>query len=220
MGRVFEFIANTADGVVAVNCAQTIVLWNDAATRLLGHRPEEVLGQKCYATLRGRDAEGCAVCRRGCDVISAAERLKFSPRKEIAVRTKQGDEVWLDVSTILVPSRLRELSALIHLFSEVTQQHEQLRVVQDFADVLSRLSPGLRTDQARDLPSADTPVDLTRRERDVLTQLTQGASTELIADRLSISERTVRNHINSVLTKLGVHSRLEAVTYSIRNRLV
>jgi two-component system nitrate/nitrite response regulator NarL len=47
-----------------------------------------------------------------------------------------------------------------------------------------------------------------------------GASTESIAQRLSISERTVRNHINNMLAKLGVHSRLEAVAYSIRNGLL
>jgi two-component system response regulator DegU len=60
---------------------------------------------------------------------------------------------------------------------------------------------------------------LTRREREVLNQLITGVSTDVIAGRLFISPRTVRNHINHILGKLGVHSRLEAVTLYIRSGL-
>jgi DNA-binding NarL/FixJ family response regulator len=53
--------------------------------------------------------------------------------------------------------------------------------------------------------------DLTARERDVLDALTAGASTSQIADRLGLSDKTVRNHISNILTKLEVVDRTQAV---------
>lgn len=218
MDRIFEFIANTSDGVFAVDRHQAIVLWNEAATATLGFTVGEVLGKRCDEVLRGRDADGCAVCRQGCETIRAAQRLEFTPARDIAARTKRGHEIWLNVSTIVIPSGRRELSVLVHLFRSVNRQHELVQVVQDFADVMSRLST---THQAsRPPPSSGTSVDLTPREREVLGHLVTGLSTKSIAARLSISPRTVRNHINNLLVKLGVHSRLEAVTFSIQNGLI
>lgn len=60
---------------------------------------------------------------------------------------------------------------------------------------------------------------LTRREREVLSLLAQGADNDTIAQALVISPQTVRTHIQNVLTKLGVHSRLEAASFVIRNEL-
>jgi two-component system, NarL family, nitrate/nitrite response regulator NarL len=61
---------------------------------------------------------------------------------------------------------------------------------------------------------------LTARERDVLTLLVQGASGESIANQLGISRNTVRTHVQSILTKLQVHSRLEAATFAVRYSVV
>jgi two-component system, NarL family, nitrate/nitrite response regulator NarL len=62
-------------------------------------------------------------------------------------------------------------------------------------------------------------AQLTARERDVLGMLVEGASSELIAQRLSISPNTVRSHIQSILPKLQVHSRLEAAAFAVRHGL-
>jgi len=61
---------------------------------------------------------------------------------------------------------------------------------------------------------------LTSRERDVLSELARGAPNKAIAARLSISEHTVKFHIGSIFTKLGVSSRTEAVTQGVRRGLV
>lgn len=61
---------------------------------------------------------------------------------------------------------------------------------------------------------------LTEREREVLALLVDGASGADIAERLTISTNTVRTHVQSVLTKLQVHSRLEAATFAVRHGLV
>ncbi len=62
--------------------------------------------------------------------------------------------------------------------------------------------------------------DLTPRERQVLDLLGQGESKEAIARALSVSTNTVRNHIQNILSKLGAHSRLEAVATAIREGLI
>jgi DNA-binding NarL/FixJ family response regulator len=53
--------------------------------------------------------------------------------------------------------------------------------------------------------------DLTARERDVLAALAGGASTAQVAGRLGLSDKTVRNHVSSILTKLEVPDRTQAV---------
>jgi PAS domain S-box-containing protein len=63
-------------------------------------------------------------------------------------------------------------------------------------------------------------VSLTPRQLDVLSLLAEGLSTRAIAERLSISPETTRNHVRSILMELRVHSRLEAVVVGRRLGLV
>jgi DNA-binding NarL/FixJ family response regulator len=78
--------------------------------------------------------------------------------------------------------------------------------------VLSRVLRLLR-------PGATTEL-LTARETDVLRRLADGLTTEQIASDLYLSVNTVRNHVNSIIRKLNVHSRLEAVSAAIRRGLI
>lgn len=57
---------------------------------------------------------------------------------------------------------------------------------------------------------------LTHREQEILGLLVKGATGGLIAEKLYLSPHTVRTHIQNILTKLGVHSRLEAVALATR----
>lgn len=61
---------------------------------------------------------------------------------------------------------------------------------------------------------------LTRRELEVLEVLAAGLSTEDGAKALHVSPLTIRSHVKSILGKLGVHSKLEAVTYALRLGLI
>ncbi len=61
---------------------------------------------------------------------------------------------------------------------------------------------------------------LTRREREVLALLVEGADNDLVAQRLVISPETARTHIQNILSKLDVHSRLEALALVLRNNIV
>ena len=61
---------------------------------------------------------------------------------------------------------------------------------------------------------------LTPREREVLARLVQGESTTNMARSMGVQLSTTRTHIDSVLIKLGVHSRLEAVAYAVREGII
>ena len=62
--------------------------------------------------------------------------------------------------------------------------------------------------------------DLTGREIEVLEQIVAGHSNKAIAGRLNISEATVKSHINSILSKLGVNDRTQAATTALQRGLV
>jgi len=61
---------------------------------------------------------------------------------------------------------------------------------------------------------------LTAREKDILSLLVGGLTGPEIALKLSISRNTVRTHVQRILTKLGVHSRLEAVAFAVKHQVV
>jgi len=61
---------------------------------------------------------------------------------------------------------------------------------------------------------------LTKREKEVFTLLVNGLNTNEIADELSISEKTVRNHISNAMQKLGVKGRAQAVVELLRMNII
>lgn len=78
-----------------------------------------------------------------------------------------------------------------------------------------------RVAAARDRGTERRPIDpLTPRELEVLKALTEGLSTPEICDRLFIAPNTLRTHVQNIMGKLRVHSKLEAVAFALRHRLV
>lgn len=61
---------------------------------------------------------------------------------------------------------------------------------------------------------------LTAREQEILEYVAQGLTNSAIAERLTISVNTVRNHVQNILAKLGAHSKLEALSIAVREGLV
>ncbi len=80
--------------------------------------------------------------------------------------------------------------------------------------LLARLLPRLSRDRL------GVGTELTPREVEVLDVLSQGSSNSDIARELGISVNTVRNHVQNILTKLGVHSKLEALAVAVREGII
>jgi DNA-binding NarL/FixJ family response regulator len=78
-----------------------------------------------------------------------------------------------------------------------------------------------RVAAARDRGTERRQVEpLTARELEVLRALTEGLSTPEICERLFIAPNTLRTHVQNIMGKLRVHSKLEAVAFALRHRLV
>jgi len=106
-----------------------------------------------------------------------------------------------------------------------SEPETMLRAIRAVAHGESLLGPGIAQKVLRQfaaLPGRQTPLvdDLTPREREVLTLIAQGRSNKEIALDLSITEKTVKNHINNIFSKLHVYDRTQAMLYAIRKGLV
>jgi DNA-binding NarL/FixJ family response regulator len=95
-----------------------------------------------------------------------------------------------------------------------------IRMVLDGHLVFPQRLPPVRSAVGRGGEAELLSGHLSRREGEVLTLLVQGADGAMMATRLGISRNTVRTHVQNILTKLQVHSRLEAATFAVRHRLV
>ena len=61
--------------------------------------------------------------------------------------------------------------------------------------------------------------DLSKRELEVLLLVSQGKSNNKIAEALSLSEKTVRNHVSSLLDKLNLSNRIQLATYAVKHHI-
>jgi PAS domain S-box-containing protein len=201
-----QALAHAGDGVFAVGSEGRVVLWNRAAEKILGWSAREVMGRPCCDVFVGVDEHGNRLCYKGCHVMSLVKLGEPIQHFNMQTRTKARRAVWLDISILEAPSRGSGGALAIHLFRDVTATRELLRLVHE------RL-------QAPSSPPEESTA-LTRRELEVLRLMAGGANTKALAERLHVSPATIRNHAQNVFTKLGVHSRLEAVAYATRHRLL
>lgn len=213
--NLHQMLANAADGAFVIDEEQSIIYWNGAAQALLGYTADEVIGRTCYEFLQGYDDKGRMICCRHCYAATTALTGKALPNYDLVVRTKSGEKRWINISTLVTStSNNQSKLLLIHLFRDASQKkqneqliHQILNATKNLQEIVTSATPSV---------SAKSPVaDLTEREYEVLSLLAQGFSTHDIARSLSISSATVRNHVQNILNKLQVHSRLEAVTYAL-----
>jgi DNA-binding NarL/FixJ family response regulator len=151
--------------------------------------------------------------------MSAARRHEAVPTYNLLSRTKAGDAILLNVS-VIVPPQPDSPFATIHLFRDATRQLRYETYVEQILCAAARL-PVPQATLARhtaEAPLVNAP--LSGREKEVLYLLVQGKSARAIADTLCISYATVRNHLQTILRKLGVHSQREAVRLALEHHLV
>lgn len=138
----------------------------------------------------------------GYDASELIPRLRtLSPHARIVILTSDTTDATL----------VRGLRANVDGF--ITKE----RALDDVLDALRRVASGERylTDEqvarTHALTGEGTGEALTERELEVLRLLSQGKESQAIADELTISANTVRTHLQNIFSKLGAHSKLEAV---------
>lgn len=201
------------DALFVTDERQRIRSWSAGAQRALGFSAEEVVGRRCYEIVMGREPEGHPVCSDACPVTRNARHGRGTAAYDVLARTRDGSARHLSTS-VLVLEEKRGSFRVIHLMHEAA------------AGTVAG-TPAAR------LPVADVPADvdaederlaqaepLTRRELEVLRLFARGSSLQQVADTLSISVLTARNHATNIQHKLGAKNRLQMVLEGMRRGLI
>jgi DNA-binding NarL/FixJ family response regulator len=188
-----QVIGEASDGVEAI----------EEARRL---RPDVVL-----MDVRMPRLDGVEACRRLVDEsdTKVVVLTTFDLDEHLFAAIKAGASGFL-----LKASPPEELVAAIraaHAGNALVEPKMTKRLLDEFARRPEQPQPGLIPDRFS---------DLTEREVDVLREVVRGASNAEIAERLYISETTVKTHVNHILSKLGVRDRIQAVVLAYDHGLV
>ena len=113
-----------------------------------------------------------------------------------------------------------EAGAIGYLLKDVSAD-DLARAIRAAHDGRATLSPEAAQAMVQSANSPPAPgLDLTERERGVLTLMIEGLNNIQIAVKLGVSPSTIKSHVSNILSKLGVASRTEAVTLALRSRIV
>ncbi len=219
VGDLLRMLASSSDGVFAVDADQRIVSWSDSAEELLQHPAADVLGKPCYRVTLGRDYDNHPFCRINCPTIRAVRRGISVTNFDIAC-PHGDDQIWLNVSIVPVRGNRRKAPMAIHMVRDVSARRRSERLAQATQAVVAQFISDDTGAVERSGPFPPPDPSLTRRETEVLHLLAEGMTTVELAERLAVSRVTVRNHIQHLLAKLGVHSRLEAILSGARHGLI
>ena len=204
-------LGTTADGMVAVGPGGEILSWNAAAAELLGYNADEVVGKSCYDVFGWLDRCGNPICSAFCPHCRPGRGEEHVEMREVIARSKQGQDIWLSVSTLVPAEELRGQCRLVHLFREAGLPPALERLVAE------RLGRSATVEVPGEAEAVAALERLTTREREVLRMIADGMGTNEVADELTVSLATVRNHVQHILDKLGVHTKLEAAVLYVRH---
>ena len=148
----------------------------------------------------------------GLDGISVVRAV--SPRTQVVVLTAASDP------TTLAQAVTNGAAGVAFKDDDIDRIVEVVECVHDGGVVPKRAAPRPSVLVESRSQLADLERFLTPRERETLERLAHGESGTQLAQNMSISDATARTHVQHVLAKLGVHSRLEAVAFAVTNNLI
>jgi DNA-binding NarL/FixJ family response regulator len=149
--------------------------------------------------------------------IEATRQIKqTSPATQVVVMTAHEDErLLVEAVEAGASGFLRKTEGVDELLGAIRAAAAGEILVDRVA--LARLLPQVARERERRRDAQLLLSQLTDREREILTLLSEGLRNDDIAARLFISPQTVQTHVRNLLGKLGVHSKLEAVAFAVRN---
>ncbi|MCU1374683.1 MAG: putative NarL family two-component response regulator [Actinomycetia bacterium] len=185
-----------ADGIEVVDLVGRVA---DAVAAAVAHRPDVVLMD--YELPDGNGVSACLAIKA------------VVPEAKVVLLTSNADE------DVLVAAIEAGASGFVTKHKPAAEVTAAIRAAAGgemlvSSDMLARLLPRMHRQDRK------SGYDLTARELEVLELLAEGTPNHELAARMGISRNTVRNHVQNLLTKLGVHSRLEAVALATREGLL
>jgi DNA-binding CsgD family transcriptional regulator len=180
-----------------------LVYLNYRAENLLGRLTPDCVGKPCFEVVRGRTAKGKRFCTKHCPAVRELHTKREIEPFGIRVGARRRSR-WVQV--VLIAAQPPDFSGqrLVHC---VIDDEKEQKFKRYLTKVMSR-TPGARL-KNRGLRS----FQLTHREEEILALLADDQSLHGIARKLHVSYTTIRNHVQHILAKLGVHSIMEAVAF-------
>ncbi|HET7453384.1 MAG TPA: LuxR C-terminal-related transcriptional regulator [Thermoanaerobaculia bacterium] len=216
--EAIDLLSRRGEPAFAIDATDRVVYWNKACEELLGLESRKVLGKFCYDVIAGRDEHGNRYCYRNCPVaVQARADDDADPVRPfpLLVRDAAGTERRIEVSMFAVPAVRPSLSAVVH-------------VIREAGAAVSKTESALAASTAAAGPprwpilakSGEEAVELTAREKEILRCLSEGMTTSAVARKLFIAPVTVRNHVQNILQKLDVHTKLAAVVLAYQRQIL
>lgn len=215
--NAIEIVKRATGPAIVADEKSRIVGWNRAAIDLLEcPNGDEIENEPLSSVLEARDIFGNRLDFAQFPFHQMVSRGEPINGFEINAKRRNGESMRLLVSVVVVLGSKRGRYQLVFLLRPVYRRRRADEVIER---ILARPVHGRHVLDRSNGGDGDVP-ELTRRQADVLRLLAQGHNNEEIAELLSVSVFTVRSHVQSVLDKLGVHSRVEAVSRAFRDRLI
>jgi PAS domain S-box-containing protein len=185
------------DGIVILDTDLSVIYETPSAAKILGYEPGEFIGKDTLAVIHPDDmsktAHGLTTLLRTPGDIAYAQ-----------LRVRHKDGTWHLIEAVA---------------NNLTSHPSVNGVVIDYRDITGRSVEEGTWVEHKTLAMAKEYL-LTEREHKVLALLVDGQSNTRIAEQLIVSPSTVRFHVSSIFTKLGVSNRAEAVAFALRHHIV
>ena len=209
-----------------------IIFWNKGAERLIERTAAQALGRLCHDVFHGLDQFGNRFCTETCSVSATLKKHDTINRFEVSVGDKAHPQS-IGMTIIEIPDSRPGYFTAVHILDKVDEKSRLARELNRLRETVGAHAPlaqsedgsrpialnlGKRPDAAPP-PEVDANIaeQLSGRELDVLRAIAAGLANKDIANSLHISVATTRNHVQHILKKLDVHSKLEAVALAFRN---
>lgn len=213
--ELFAFLERTADAAFAVTREGQICSWNQAAERLFGYSSADVLNRACYEVLDGHGALGTQVCIGDCSVQQCAAQKLDIPDFDLEVKTRSGERLWVNVSTLVFEEPRRNRRLVVHLARDISRRRRSEELLAKMLEISKEMVA------AADHNTRAAPVSpLTEQEQRILRLFAKAKNSSEIARELGITLPTLRNHLHSINEKLRTHNRLEAVMHAMKRGLI
>ena len=212
-----DLVHRSLDAMFAIDGNQRVVVWNQACEDLTGISAAQAMGSHCNELLHGHEPSGRPFCRKNCPLNRLSQGGPPPPNFAMRISGKGGDTIQLNVGTMLMPSPAEGEWMVVHV---MRRGHSKPSPDWFERDDPANTIAGNAQAQADNARGSHGLGLMTEREREILRLLTHGLATDSISAHLHISTTTVRNHIQRLMAKLNVHSRIEAVNHAHRHQLV
>jgi PAS domain S-box-containing protein len=213
--ELFALLQGTTDAAFSVSEEGEIKSWNKSAEKLFGYSAAEAVHKTCYEILEGMGPLGTRVCHQNCSVAECAGSSTEIPNFDMSVKTRSGERLWINMSTLVFDNQRTGRRLLIHLAHDVTEQKKSEELTHKMLDLSKQLS------SVSEVSVRAAPISpLSDQEKHILRRFAEGKDSDEVAHILGISPQTLRNHLHHINQKLRTHNRLEAVMNAIQRKLI